>query len=195
MNRVMLYILMSLAVVASAPGLAVNAAAAVRQAPKQPAATLASVIDGEISAIEKEIVEAAEAMPAARFDFSPERLRIPDSDYAGVRTFAQQLKHVAASNYALWSSLTGANVADQFNGGRGPEAIATKAEIVTFLKDSFAFGHKAVATLTAENMLRPAAGNDSRLHRAVFAVSHAYDHYGQIVEYLRMNGIIPPASR
>lgn len=198
-NRLMLCLLTSLSVIATAPGRAVSAIATApphQARPSQPPATVASTVDREISTIEKEIVDAAEAMPAARFDFSPEGLRIPDGDYAGVRTFAQQIKHVAASNYQLWSSMTGDKAPDKFNGGNGPAALRTKAEIVTFLKDSFALGHKAAATLTTENMLQPATGSESsRLHLAMFTVSHAYDHYGQIVEYLRMNGIIPPASR
>jgi hypothetical protein len=81
-------------------------------------------------------------------------------------------------------------------GGNGPESIKTKAEIIKFLKDSFALGHKAAATLTSGNMLQPAGQSKSaRLHAATFAVVHAFDHYGQMVEYLRMSGIVPPASR
>ena len=74
--------------------------------------------------------------------------------------------------------------------------LKSRAEILKFLKDSFALGHKAAATLTAQNMLEPAAnGKSQRLRLAEFGVAHAYNHYGQMVEYLRMNGIIPPASR
>jgi hypothetical protein len=81
-------------------------------------------------------------------------------------------------------------------GGNGPENLTTKAEIVKFLRDSFALGHRAAATLTAENMLQPPGKSKSiRLRLAVFAVEHANDHYGQMVEYLRMNGIVPPVSR
>ena len=81
-------------------------------------------------------------------------------------------------------------------GGNGPENMKTKADILKFLKDSFALGHKAAATLTTENMLQPPEHSKSpRLYLATFAVSHAFDHYGQMVEYLRMNGIVPPASR
>src|SRR5258707_1290172 len=69
--------------------------------------TIASAVDRDISAIEKQNVEAAEAMPENRYNFSPENLNIPGSDYKGVRTFALQVKHVAASNYAIWSPLTG----------------------------------------------------------------------------------------
>jgi hypothetical protein len=72
----------------------------------------------------------------------------------------------------------------------------TKAEIIKFLKDSFALGHKAAATLTAENLLqRPGKSKSTRLRLAEFGVSHANNHYGQMIEYLRMNGITPPASR
>jgi hypothetical protein len=141
-------------------------------------------------------VEAAEAMPEDKFNFSPESLNIPGSDYKGVRTFAVQVKHVAASNYFLWSSITGDKIPENFKGGNGPEDLKTKAEIIKFLKDSFALGHKAAATLTAQNMLEPVPGGKSlRLYFATFAVAHAFDHYGQMVEYLRMNGIVPPASR
>jgi hypothetical protein len=158
--------------------------------------TIASAVDREISSIEKEIVDAAEAMPEDKFNFSPESLNIPGSDYKGVRTFAVQVKHVAASNYAIWSPLTGDKFPENFMGGNGPSDLKTKTDIIKFLKDSFALGHKAAATLTAENMLQTAEHSKSiRLHLATFAVAHAFDHYGQMVEYLRMNGIVPPASR
>jgi hypothetical protein len=160
------------------------------------APTIASTLDREIGDAEKEIVEAVEAMPADKFNFSPESLNIRGADYKDVRTFASEVKHVAASNYAIWSPLTGENFPADFMGGNGPESLKTKADIVKFLKDSFALGHRAAATLTTQNMLQNADGSkSSRLHLAVFGVEHAYDHYGQMVEYLRMNGIVPPASR
>jgi uncharacterized damage-inducible protein DinB len=160
------------------------------------APTLAASLDREISNVEEEVVEAAEAMPEERFNFSPESLNIPGSAYKGVRTFAQQVKHIAASNYAIWWRITGDKFPDDFMGGNGPENLKTKADIIKFLRDSFALGHKAAATLNAENMLQPAEnGKAQRLHLATFAVAHAFDHYGQMVEYLRMNGIVPPASR
>jgi hypothetical protein len=165
--------------------------------PSQLPPTIASMVDHQISSAEELITQAAEAMPEDKFDFSPQNLNIPGADYKGVRTFALQVKHIAASNYALWSPLTGDTFPKDFLGGNGPENLKTKAEIMKFLKDSFAQGHKAAATLTTENMLQPAkpGGSTPRLHRATFAVAHACDHYGQMIEYLRMNGIIPPASR
>jgi len=164
---------------------------------QEPPHTVASVVDREISAVEKQILDVAEAMPEDNFNFSPETLNIRGSDYKGVRSFAVQLKHVAASNWFIWSPLTGEKLPDGLgNDGNGPANIKTKADIIRFLKDSFALGHRAAATLTTENMLQgPGSSKSTRLRLAGFGVSHAYDHYGQMVEYLRMNGIIPPASR
>jgi len=158
--------------------------------------TIASTVDRQISAIEKEMVDAADAMPEDKFDFSPESVRIAGSDFKGVRTFAAQVKHTAASNYLIWSMVTGDDSQEYFNGGNGPDRLKTKADIVKFLRDSFALGHRAAAALTTQNMLELSRDNKTtRLHWATFAVEHAYDHYGQMVEYLRMNGIVPPASR
>jgi uncharacterized damage-inducible protein DinB len=171
-------------------------AAQAAQLAAQPAPTIASVVDSEISGIEKEIVAAAEAMPEDKFNFSPESLKIPGSEYKGVRTFAGQVKHVAVANHFLWAPLTGDTVPDGWEKDNAPENLKSKAEIVQFLKESFALGHKAAATLTAENILQsPGHSKSTRLFLATFGVAHAYDHYGQLVEYLRMNGIVPPASR
>ena len=169
------------------------------QASSSPAPTIASAIDREISIVEKELIDAAEAMPEGKFDFSPEKLNLPGSDYKGVRTFGQQLKHVAASNYLIWSPITGEKAPDTVNDGKGPDNMTAKADIIKYLKDSFAFGHKSVATLNPSNLVQPISSSSgrptTRLFLATFAAAHAFDHYGQIVEYLRMNGIVPPASR
>jgi hypothetical protein len=163
---------------------------------QQPPPTVAFVVDSEVSAIEKQILGVAEAMPEDKFNFSPESLNIRGSDYKSVRSFAVQLKHFAASNYFIWSPLTGDKLPEGLNDGDGPADLKTKANIIRFLKDSFALGHRAAATLTTDNMLQPRQGGKStRLHRAEFGITHAYDHYGQMIEYLRMNGIVPPASR
>ena len=189
-------LLCAMTVLALATSRAGASTASGAQRPSPPPRTIATALDDEISTIEKQLVDAAEAMPEARFDFSPQGLAIPQSDYAGVRTFALQVKHVAASNYALWSPLTGETIPDDFRGGNGPERVKSKADILQFLKDSFALGHRAATTLTAGNMLEfPGRSTSSRFHLATFGIAHAYDHYGQIVEYLRMNGIVPPASR
>ncbi len=171
---------------------------AVASTPSTPP-TIASSIDREITIIEKEVLEAAEAMPEGKFDFSPEKLNIPGSDYKGVRTFAQQLKHIAAANYLIWSPITGEKPPDNVNDGKGPDNMTAKADIIKYVKDSFAFGHKAVATLNESNLVQPITSSSgkptTRLFLATFAPAHCFDHYGQMAEYLRMNGIVPPASR
>ena len=173
-------------------------AAASSASPSAPL-TIASSIDREISLVEKEVLEAAEAMPEDKFDFSPDKLSLPGSDYKGVRTFGQQLKHVAASNYLIWSPITGEKPPDNVNDGKGPDNMKAKADIIQYVKDSFAFGHKAVATLNESNLVQPVIRNNrpptTRLFLATFAPAHCFDHYGQMIEYLRMNGIVPPASR
>src|SRR6202050_1488456 len=115
-------------------------------APQQsppPAPTIASIVDREISALEKEIVGAAEAMPEDKYNFSPESLKIPGSEYKGVRTFAGQVKHVAIANYFIWAPITGEPVPESLKGDNGAENVKSKAEIIKLLKDSFALGHKA----------------------------------------------------
>src|SRR5438477_10569194 len=112
------------------------------QGARQASPTVASVMDRDISAIEKQVVDAAEAMPEDKFNFSPESLNIPGADYKGVRTFAAQVKHIAASNYFLWTGLTGDKLPANLKDGNGPEDVKSKAEILKFLQDSFALGHK-----------------------------------------------------
>jgi hypothetical protein len=176
--------------------LSAGALAQATKAAPSPPQTVASVVERQISGVEKLIVEAAEAMPEEKFNFSPESLNIPGDDYKGVRTFAVQVKHIAASNYAIWLPITGGEVPKEFLGGDGPANLKTKTEIIKFLQDSFALGHKAASMLTPDNFLQPPPnGRSARVYLATFAVAHAYDHYGQMVEYLRMNGIVPPASR
>src|ERR1700758_2490452 len=144
---------------AYAQGAKNSPAAGASASPSTPA-TIASAIDREISIIEKEVVEAAEAMPEDKFDFSPEKLNVPGSDYKGVRTFGGQLKHVAASNYLIWSPITGEKPPDTVNDGKGPDNMKAKADIIKYLKDSFAFGHKAVATLNDTNLVQPIPRNN-----------------------------------
>jgi uncharacterized damage-inducible protein DinB len=182
------------------------AAAPKPTAPPPPAAppTIGAVIDREVSILEREFVSTAEAMPEDKFNFAPTSLNIAGSDFKGVRTFAEQVKHVAAANFEFWGAITGDKPplpADSPN-DNGPSALKTKAEIVKYLKDSFALGHKAAQSLaTAESALGMVPSpfgqgqQITRLFLATFAVQHAFDHYGQMVEYLRMNGIIPPPSR
>ena len=180
-------------------GSAKPAAPAAKPAP--PAPSVSGAIDSQIKIIEKEFVSAAEAMPEDKYNFTPAGLNIPGSDYKGVRTFAEEVKHVATANYMFWGAITGDPMPAGTTGPNGPDNIKTKAEIVKYLKDSYAVGHKAANMLTAENavttvslpMMSP--NPIPKLFLATFGAAHGFDHYGQVVEYLRMNGIVPPASR
>jgi hypothetical protein len=165
---------------------------------QQPAPSIASVVDREVSMYEKLMVEAAESMPEEKFDFTPASLKIPGSAYQDVRTFAQLLKHTATVNYTLWTALTGEKMPENIKGVNGPDELKTKAQILPFLKDSFALGHRAAQSLTSSNVIELVPFRNStapRLFLATFAVIHCGDEYGQMIEYLRMNGIVPPASR
>jgi hypothetical protein len=157
--------------------------------------TTASVLDKGVSSVESEFVPAAEAMPEDKYSFAP-----TNGEFKGVRTFGQQVKHVAAVNYMLGAAILGEKPPVELGGESGPDAIKSKAEIVKFLKESFAYFHKAVGSINEANLLSPIKnpfeeGMVTRLAMATLNVGHCFDHYGQMVEYLRMNSIVPPASR
>jgi uncharacterized damage-inducible protein DinB len=151
-------------------------------------------IDAMLTSFESELMGAVKAMPADKYDFAPQTSMIPGSKFDGVRTFAAQIQHVAQANYSFYSLV----------GGMKPDvdvkaigSITKKDDLVAALAASFAFAHKAVATITPANAfvtIKGADGMNTRATLATFGVAHGFDHYGQIVEYLRMNGIIPPAS-
>jgi hypothetical protein len=110
------------------------------------------------------------------------------------------VKHVAAVNYMVGAAILEEKPPIDLGGENGPDSVKTKADIVKFLKDSFAYVHKAVGTINDGNLLSPikspfGEGMTTRLGMATLIVGHCFDHYGQMVEYLRMNSIIPPASR
>ncbi len=159
---------------------------------------LSSAIERLLNYIEGQIVSAAQSMPEDKFYFTPEALDIKGSEFKGVRTFAGQIKHLATDNFAIWSPLTGDPLPAGIVDVNGPENIKTKADIIEFLKQSFALGHRAIATLTDKNATEkiPFRGSSlARLDLAFYALTHANEHYGQMVVYLRMCGVIPPASR
>ena len=168
------------------------------QQSQQPAPTVAATVDREVTIYEKLMVDAADAMPEDKFNFNPSSLNLSSSAFKDVRTFAQLIKHTAAANFRFWATIAGEKVPDNIKGTNGPDELKTKAEIIQFLKDSFAVGHRAAKTLTSENIMEQLPFRNAtapRLFLATFAVIHDGDEYGQMVEYLRMNGIVPPASR
>ena len=151
-------------------------------------------LNASLAIVEREVTSMAEAMPDDKYSFAP-----TTGDFKGVRTFAQQVKHVAAVNYYFGSGVLGEKPPAEAGGENGPDNVKTKAEIVKFLQDSFAYLHKALGSVTAQNQMdqidTPFGTKAPRLSLASFAIAHPMDHYGQMVVYLRMNGIVPPASR
>ncbi len=172
--------------------------------PKPEAATtIASAMEMQMRLLESQFVPAAEAMPADKYNFAPSDGDFKGADFKGVRTFALEVKHVATANFVFYSAMLGQDPpagVTAAGAGNGPDEIQTKEQILKYLKDSFALGHKALATLTPENAVAPLAKPplsflNTRLALASFTMQHAFDHYGQMVEYLRMNGIVPPSSQ
>jgi hypothetical protein len=153
-------------------------------------------LDGLLSSMESPVVSAAKAMPADKYSFAPAQgifAAGQTTQFDTVRTFVAQVTHLAQANYFFfgWSGIK----PDRDVKAIG--AITTKDEAVAALEASFAYAHKAIATITTENALiaiKPIDGFTTRVTITGFAAAHGYDHYGQMVEYLRMNGIVPPAS-
>lgn len=151
---------------------------------------------------EYEVRSVAEAMPADKWDYRPAARMFknenPEFGLAEVRTFGEQVKHVACSNFAFAAELDGNKPPEACDKG-GPSPAHTPAELLVYLRDSFAALAKSLSAITAKNMYDPIegpyAGPNTRVGLAAVCVWHAADHYGQMALYLRLNGIVPPASR
>ena len=168
-----------------------------QQMPKpEPPRSVSQALDRAISNVEREFVPAAEAMPEDKYGYAP-----TDGEFKGVRTFAQQIKHVAATNFEIGATILQVKPPVEIGDDEaGPASVKTKAEVMQFLKESFAYMHKAVASINDKNQVEPinspwGQNKVTRLGLATLIVGHCFDHYGQMVVYLRHNGIIPPASR
>jgi hypothetical protein len=158
--------------------------------------TIAETLDSWIGRVETLVVAGADEMPADKYSFAPPATY---GEFAGVRTFAQQVKHLSANNYRMAAVILLQKPTAEMENETGPDSIKTKAEIMEYLKGSFAALHKAVATIDTRNVVAqipsPIEWQKTRLSFAEDVVAHDMNHYGQMVEYLRMNGIIPPESR
>jgi DinB superfamily len=157
---------------------------------------MVKLIDNHIKYLESELVPLVEAMPEKKFDFVPTK-----GEFTNVRTFAQQVTHLAADNYVVGAAV----LRQQAPVAIGPMGFAnppkTKAETVKLLKDSIAYVHKAVASMNDQTAFQKVHspydpnGWTTDMSLVTGMLGHNWDHYGQLVVYLRMNGIIPPASQ
>ena len=141
-----------------------------------------------LSGMEKEFTDLAEAVPESKYGFAPTA-----GEFKGARTFGAQVKHVAEANYYFFGG-------DDFDEAKDKamsdsiEKLTSKADILKALKDSFTKAHSTIGTMTAENAFTTTK-NGTPAGIAASGMAHMMDHYGQMVEYARMNGIVPPASR
>jgi hypothetical protein len=163
---------------------------------QSPTSAVRTEVDYWISTTEREFVGLADAMPPEKFDFALPRAI---GEFAGVRTFGAQVKHVAANNYGMATLIRGERRPSETANETGPDSVRTREQVLAYLRGSFRALHEAVATIDDANaaaaVALPGTSLKTRLSCAIDAVAHSYDHYGQLVVYLRMNGIVPPASR
>jgi uncharacterized damage-inducible protein DinB len=164
-------------------------------APVFAADPLAGFYDSQLKGVERDVMGLAGAMPAGKFDFAP-----TSGEFKGVRTFAQQAKHIATVIYMVaGAGLNQKPPVDIGTDDNGPTSLRTKEQILEYMKGAFAFAHQNIATLTAKNLLENVkspfgSGTVPRVMTASFVTSHTFDHYGQMVVYARMNGVVPPSS-
>jgi len=157
---------------------------------------LAKIFNGQLRMIEAEVVPLAEAMPADKYDFAP-----TSGEFKGVRTFSLQMTHIATVIYEVSAASLGEkSPVARGKDDNGAASIHGKDAVVKYLKDSLAYAHKAVAALTDANVMEPMQSpfGKEKVSRAELLWEigwHTFDHYGQSVEYARMNSVIPPASR
>lgn len=149
--------------------------------------------DELLNLFEHEFMGVAKAMPADKYSFAPPSTN--GAKYEGVRTFAQEISHVSEANYYFASKILGEKLPVDPKTING---LTSKDELLKAAAGSFAYAHKAIASITPENAYVAIEGVDGLHTRAViasFISAHGYDHYGQMVEYLRMNGVVPPGSK
>jgi uncharacterized damage-inducible protein DinB len=154
---------------------------------------MAATVAQWFTMIEQSFIALADAMPADKYDFKPST-----GKFENVRTFAEQVKHVACANFAFFNQIEKITPPAECSIG-GPNPAKTKSELMKYLRESFEYAQRVLKTMTSANALEPVSGpyggNSTRLGITTLAVWHASDHYGQLVVYLRMNGIVPPASQ
>jgi len=164
--------------------------------------TVASALLRTASLQEYEVRSAAEAMPENLYAYRPAEGKFksekPAFGPSEMRTFAEQVKHVACANFAFAAEFDGQQPPAVCDKG-GPDPAKTKRELLIYLRNSFAAISKSFQAINPENQFDPIegpyAGPNTRLGLAGVVIWHNADHYGQMAVYLRLNGIVPPPSR
>jgi hypothetical protein len=176
--------LLALAVLSAAPRLGASGPANARL-----------IFDQQLSAAEHDVLDVVETMPESKFDFVPS-----GSAFRNVRTFGVQARHIAFCLNEVAVALLGEPMIPHID-QEGPRNLTTKEDILKYLKDAFGHAHRAIATLNNGNLLEEIRdpyvekARTTRLGAAGIFASHTLDHYGQMVEYLRMNNLVPPGHQ
>ena len=154
---------------------------------------IGKVFDDQVSTVEREVLGLAQKMPADKYDFAP----TSPGTFTGVRTYALQVRHVATYIYRIAASVSGEKAPVEIGPtDNGPDTLKTKDEIIAYFQGRAGFRSQGHGHAQREEHVRPGAlalrpRNDARVAAAAFLGMHSNDHYGQMVVYARMNGVIP----
>jgi len=151
-------------------------------APANPLSMMARYMYGQSKT---DILKSAEEMPEENYSFRP---------VDTVRTFGQLIGHVADAQYEFCSAVIG--------DGKQPPGIekskTSKADLIAALKDGFAYCDQAYKSMTDEHaadMIKFFGHDAPKLSILNYNISHTMEHYGNIVTYLRIKGLVPPSSQ
>jgi hypothetical protein len=160
-----------------------------------PSQSARRIFDMQLNAVEGELMAIVETMPASKFGFAPSKGHLLTREHSGCRPGTLHSVSMKVATALLAEPML--PHADQ----EGPRDLTSKEDVVQYLKDAFAHAHRAIGTLTSENLLEPIRDpyvqklRTTRLDAATIFLSHTWDHYGQMVEYLRMNNLVPPGHQ
>ncbi|HEX4771692.1 MAG TPA: DinB family protein [Bryobacteraceae bacterium] len=155
-----------------------------QQAPTSPANPITASEKGFYGVVSGEVLAAAEKMPEENYSFKPT---------LDVRSFGQLVGHVADAQYMFCALASG-----EPNPMKGIEKTKTsKADLVAALKDAMAYCNNAYAAFTdaqASQMVKFMNFNVAKVTLISINIAHTDEHYGNMVTYLRLKGIVPPSS-
>ena len=154
---------------------------------------VAKMYEHQVELVENDVLSLARAMPADRYGFVPK-----EGNFKDVRTFGEQIKHLATMIYMTAAlSMKERSPYGPGTNNNGPDEVRTKDQIIEYLQASLAYARKASTALTVENHLDPVPTYFGPMPRADVLAGvayHSFNHYGQMVVYARMNGVVPPGS-
>ena len=154
---------------------------------------IAEALEKDYLRLEQQLMGVGDAMPAEHYGFKPT---------IDVRSFGEQLRHVAAVQWFIGAALMNREPpVDVGDGDSGPTSMTGKAEILAYVAASFAYLREAIRGMSNDDALETIPHPfDSQITMERMTIvggyaSHGWEHYGQMVVYLRLNEVVPPSSR